>query len=394
MTKKILMAACLLGTAPLAMADEVKIGVLLGYTGPIETVSPNMALSAELAMSEVSESGAFLGGSTATSVRADSTCIDSAVATAAAEQLVTSDKVAGIVGADCSGVTGAVLQNVARPNGMVMISPSATSPGLSDAEDDGLFFRTAASDSRQGVVMADVIMERGFKSIAITYTNNDYGKGLSDNLKAAFEGMSGEVTLMASHEDGKADYSAEIGALAAAGGEVLAVIGYLDQGGLGMVQAALDTGAFETFAFPDGMTGDSLLENLGDDLNGSFGQSPGTDSAGAARLAELATAANFDATTPFAAETYDATALILLAMQAAGSSSSEDYKAHVLAVANAPGEEILPGELARGLSILAAGNSIDYVGASDVELIGPGEASGNFGEYEIRNGERVIVRYR
>ncbi|HCW84160.1 MAG TPA: branched-chain amino acid ABC transporter substrate-binding protein, partial [Rhodobacteraceae bacterium] len=62
--------------------------------------------------------------------------------TAAAERLVTADKVNAIVGADCSGVTGAVLQNVARANGIVMVSPSATSPALSTAEDDGLFFRT------------------------------------------------------------------------------------------------------------------------------------------------------------------------------------------------------------------------------------------------------------
>ena len=51
----------------------------------------------------------------------------SAVASANAEKLITSDKVNGIMGADCSGVTGAILANVAMANGMVMISPSATS---------------------------------------------------------------------------------------------------------------------------------------------------------------------------------------------------------------------------------------------------------------------------
>ena len=44
------------------------------------------------------------------------------------------------MGADCSGVTGAVLSNVAVPNGVPMISPSATSPALTTAEDNGLFF--------------------------------------------------------------------------------------------------------------------------------------------------------------------------------------------------------------------------------------------------------------
>jgi branched-chain amino acid transport system substrate-binding protein len=64
-------------------------------------------------------------------VRADSTCIDAAAATAAAERLITSDGVEGIVGADCSGVTTSHPAERGVPNGMVMISPSATSPALS-----------------------------------------------------------------------------------------------------------------------------------------------------------------------------------------------------------------------------------------------------------------------
>ena len=60
-----------------------------------------MAAGAELAMKEVSDSGKLLGGSTVTSVRGDSTCVDAAAATAAAERLVTSDKVNAIMGADC-----------------------------------------------------------------------------------------------------------------------------------------------------------------------------------------------------------------------------------------------------------------------------------------------------
>ena len=61
-------------------------------------------------------------------IRDSSTCIDAAAASAAAERLITADKVNAIVGGDCSGVTTAMLENVAVANGIVMISPSATSP--------------------------------------------------------------------------------------------------------------------------------------------------------------------------------------------------------------------------------------------------------------------------
>ena len=182
--KRLLMAsaATALCTTGAYAQEEIKIGIILGFTGPIESLTQQMAGSAEIAMKEVSDSGLLLGGSTVTPVRGDSTCVDAAAATSVAEQQITGDGVKAIMGADCSGVTGAILQNVAVPNGIVMISPSATSPGLSHAnnEDNGLFFRTAPSDARQGVVMTEVLMEEGINEVAVTYTNNDYGKGLAD----------------------------------------------------------------------------------------------------------------------------------------------------------------------------------------------------------------------
>jgi len=368
-----------------AMADDVKIGILMGFTGPIESLAPDIAAGGELAIREVSESGMLLGGHSVVAVRGDSTCVDAAAATAAAERLVTSDGVAAINGANCSGVTTAVLNNVVLPNGIVMISPSATTPALSTAEDNGLFFRTAPSDARQGQVMANILGSRGITSVAVTYTNNDYGKGLADSFQSAYSGAGGEITTSVSHEDGKADYSAEVATLASAGGEVLVVIGYLDQGGKGIIQASLDNGAFDAFMLPDGMVGESLTDAFGTDINGSFGTRPGTDSPGATMLSDLA-GSSFKASGPYAGESYDASALILLAMQSAGSTNSADFKSHVEKVANAPGEKIYPGELAKALKILADGGEIDYVGASAVELIGPGESSGSYFEVEVKKG--------
>ncbi len=373
---------------------DVTIGVILGFTGPIESLTPAMADGAELAMAEVTESGALFDGASVSSVRADSTCIDAGAAQTAAERLITSDGVNAIMGADCSGVTGAILQNVARPNGIVMVSPSATSPGLSDAEDDGLFFRTAPSDARQGVVMTDVIMDRGFKEVALTYTNNDYGKGLADSFQAAFEAAGGTVTISTAHEDGKADYASEVAELDAAGGEILVVAGYSDQGGKGIIQGALDTGSFDTFVLPDGMVSQQIVDDLGDGLATSFGQFPGTDSEGATVFGEMATAAGFDGTSPFAGESYDAAALILLAMQAAGSNQSGDFKDHIMHVANGPGTEIFPGELGKALELIKAGEEIDYVGATAVELIGGGESAGNYKEVEFGDGAINTVNFR
>ena len=392
MRKTIVLATvAALFTAP-AFAETVKMGILLGFTGPIESLTPDMAAGAELAMAEATNSGNFMNGSKVVPVRADSTCVDAAAATAAAERLITSDKVVSIMGADCSGVTTAVLQNVATARGVVMISPSATSPALSTIKDDGLFFRTSPSDARQGEVLARILKGKGVKTAAMTYTNNDYGKGLADSIQSNFEALGGKITISAAHEDGKGDYGAEVGALAQAGGDVLIVAGYLDQGGKGVIQASLDAGAFDTFVLPDGMIGDSLPEAIGADLNGSYGTLPAAQGNGAGTFKKLAGAAGFKPG-PYAPQSYDAAALMILAMQASNSTDSNIFKSKIMDVANAPGQKINPGELGKALKILASGGEVDYVGASDVELVGPGESAGSFQEIVVKNQKITPVQF-
>ena len=388
------LAVAAAGTSTGFAAESVKVGVIMGFTGPIESLTPEMAASAELALKEASDSGLLLDGTTIEPIRADSTCTDSAAATAAAERLVTSDGVVAIVGADCSGVTAAVVNNVAVPNGVVSVSPSATSPALSSIEDNGLFFRTAPSDARQGEVIANLVTERGIDNVAITYTNNDYGKGLADSFGGAFEALGGTVSLVAAHEDGKADYSAEVAALAASGAPELVVFGYVDQGGKGIVQASLDTGAFERFIFADGMISQSIIDAVGDGLTGSFGTLPGSESDAAATFLELASAGGVDGDGPYRAEAYDAAALVVLAMQAAGSADRAAIQGAIMDVANAPGEPIMPGELAKALQIIKDGGEVDYVGASDVELNEVGEASGSYKEIEVQDGAFATLSVR
>ena len=373
-------------TTKVGEKQEIKVGIILGFTGPIESLTPAMAASAELAFKEASDSGSFMSGSTITPVRADSTCVDSAAAQSAAEGLV-AQGIAAIMGADCSGVTGAIATNVAVPNGVVMISPSATSPGLTDLADNGFFFRTAPSDARGGQILAAITKDRGIGSVAVTYTNNDYGKGLADVYTTELVGHGITVSTIESHEDGKADYSSEVATLAAAGGEAVAVIGYIDQGGKGIIQASLDSGAFDTFILSDGMIGDSLTDAFGDSLNKSFGSLPGSTGKGADVFSKVAEAAGIDPSGPYTSESYDAGALLVLAMQAGGSADRSSIQQNVMSVANAPGTKIYPGELKKALDLLAEGKEIDYEGASSVTFTDVGEAEGSFLEKEIKGGK-------
>ena len=371
----------------------IKMGIILGFTGPIESLTPAMAASAELAFKEASDSGSLLGGKKISVTRADSTCVDSAAAVTAAEGLVSGGAVA-IMGADCSGVTGAIAEKVAVPNGVVMISPSATSPGLTDINDRGYFFRTAPSDARGGQILADITKDRGVKSVAITYTNNDYGKGLADVYSAAVKAHGIKVTTVAAHEDCKADYSSEVATLASAGGDAVAVIGYLDQGGKGIIQGSLDSGAFDKFILSDGMIGDSLTDSFGKALNKSFGSIPGSTGKGAGVFAKVAKSAGIDSSGPYTGESYDAAALITLAMQAGGKADRNTIQKNVMSVANAPGTKIYPGQLKKALDLLAKGKAVNYEGATGVEFTDVGEAFGSFLEKEIKGGKFKTKKQR
>jgi len=392
--KKLLLAVIVsLSTVTTAALAEIKVGIILGFTGPIESLTPAMRDGARMAFDEASNSGNLLGGETITILEADSTCVDSAAATTAAQGLVDGGVVA-IMGADCSGVTGAIATNVAVPNGVVMISPSATSPGLTTLADNGFFFRTAPSDARGGAILADITKDRKVKSVAITYTNNDYGKGLADVYEAAVKAHGIKVTTVNAHEDGKADYSSEVATLASAGGDAVAVIGYLDQGGKGIIQASLDSGAFDKFILSDGMIGQSLVDAFGKDLKKSFGSMPGSTGKGAGVFGKVAKAAGIDSSGPYTGESYDAAALIVLAMQAGGSADRASIAKNVMDVANGPGTKIYPGELKKGLDLLAKGKKVDYEGATGVTFTSVGEAEGSFLEQEVKGGKFKTKKQR
>ena len=148
------------------------------------------------------------------------------------------------------------------------------------------------------------------------------------------------------------------------------------------------------------MVGDSLPLAIGPALDGSYGQVAQSDSAGAAILTEMGktNATPFDATSPYSMESYDAAALIMLAMHKAGSTDSKVYAPMILEIANGPadgsGTKVLPGELGKALELIAAGTAIDYDGASGVTLIGPGESAGRYKQFEIKGGKYETVTFR
>src|SRR5690606_8709892 len=122
-----------------------------------------------------------------------------------------------------------------------------------------------------------LLLEKGIDEVAVTYVNNDYGRGLAGAFKEGFEAGGGSVLENLAHEDNRADYRSELGVLSATGAPVLVVLAYADTSGQTVLRQAYESGTFTQYVGGDGMVGDSLVDALGADvLEGMIATRPGS----------------------------------------------------------------------------------------------------------------------
>ena len=394
MKKRILsmaIAASALGLAGVAQA-EVKVGFLGGFTGGIESLTPSIFDGAQLAVQQVNEQGGILGGQTLVMPSGDTTCGDASAASNAADRMVNTENVTAIVGALCTGATIAAANNAGIPGGVVMVSPASTAPAVSELDDNDLVFRTVPSDAFQGEMLAKLVLDKGIDYVAVTYVNNDYGRGLADAFGEAFEAGGGTVAENLAHEDNRADYRSELGSLSASGADTLVVLAYADTSGQTVLRQAYEAGTFTRYVGADGMVGDSLVEAIGADvLEGMIATRPGSpDLPGAELFNAAAEAAGIDPSAVFAAQAYDAAFLLALAIEQNGSAEREGLSAALRSVASEPGEVILPGEWEKAVELIAAGTEINYEGASGThEFDENGDVPGVVVEMTVEDGRFV-----
>jgi branched-chain amino acid transport system substrate-binding protein len=351
-----------------AAGGPLKIGMLFDYTGSLGEFGPNMETGAQLAVKQINDAGGVLGQPIEL-IKADSGT-NPQVAVEAATRLINVEGVQAIVGSLSSGVTIAVAEGVAVPNKIIMISPASTSPGLTEVNDDDFLFRTVLSDAAQGVVLADWAIEQGYTKAATTYTNNAYGKGLSDQFVESFEAAGGTVTAAVSHEQEQTTYLSELQQAVAGDPEVLVCISYPVEGAV-YIKEAIENGLIDKFLFVDGTKSQDIIDAVGADaLEGTTGTSPSTSS-----RSELT--ADFDTeyeaeygepvpALPYVRESYDAVVGIALAAEAAQSTDPSKIRDKLREVAGPPGEKIHASAagIEQALAAIQDGTDIDFEGAA------------------------------
>lgn len=185
------------GKDPVPGAPLVIAG-LFPKTGDLALAYPPMAAGATLAIQEINTAGGVLGKKVTWLEGDDGTSATKAKATVA--ELIEGGADI-IIGAASSGISLAVLPETVQA-GKILFSPSSTDDGLTTAEDEGLFFRTAPPDSLQGRALADVILRDGSQRIAIVARKDSYGEGLQAVVKAELEkaGIAGDRVKLLTYE--------------------------------------------------------------------------------------------------------------------------------------------------------------------------------------------------
>ena len=374
--------------------NEIKVGILLGFTGVVESITPSMAESVELAFDEILKDEKLSKELSFNLQRADSTCSNIKSAKETATNII-NDGVKFIIGAACPNVTFEVAKEITVPKKILMISPSDSSDELTKLKDNGFFFRTTPTKLRGSQILADITSDRGIRSVAISYSANKnyekFAKSYSENLSK----KNIKTSIIISHNKNINDYSKHISALKAAGGDALAIISGVNLGGDQIIGSIIDTGMFDIFILSENMIDEEIIKNLKkDNMKKSFGYLPGLSSIGSDKFINLAEQSGIDPISPYTSESYDAAALIILSNFKKLYSNEASIENSLYSVANKPGVKIYPGEIKKGIEILSKGNSINYEGATGVEFDKFGDTFGTFVEVYFKNKKLKTKKVR
>ena len=323
----VLASALVLSACP-AGGGGVKVGLLFPMTGPVPTYGQSSQEGAELALKQWNDKGGLLGKEI-TWVLADGGC-DGATATDAANKLIDQDKVKFIVGEVCSSASIPVSE-ISNPKKVIQISPTSTNPAVTVGKP--YTFRACFLDPFQGDVVATFAKDDlGASTAAVMFDKgNDYVLGLAEYFKAAFESMGGQVVVYEAYTEADTDFSAILSKVADANPDVMFLPDYYNKvnligkqakekgisatllGGDGWDSADLDLTAVEGGYHSNHYSPADprpIVQTFLSDYREAYGKDPDA-------LAVLA---------------YDATQVLLLSIEAAGTTDTEKVRDTMAAI--------------------------------------------------------------
>ncbi len=343
-------------------AQPFKLGIMLDFTGGLAEYGNEMRRGFDLAIKHLNAAGGVRGRPIETYV-ADST-LDPTVAVEEARRLIEVEGIHAFVCCTASSISLAV-SSITSPARIPQVSPSATSPQLTLADDDDFLFRSTLSDAAQGPILAQLAADRGYDNVGLIYRNDAWGQGYAATFADAWDG---ELVSIAT-DPAQTTFIAELQQSAAEGAQALIVVTFVSEAEI-MIREALEQDIYDQFVFSNGAQSPQLITNIGAEyLAGMYGVGPASASDNASAAAWLDAYVDEygePPALPYVRETYDAAIALALAAEAAGSNDGTAIRDALRSVGGAPGEQIIasPDSLARAIAALAEGAEIDIIGSA------------------------------
>ena len=252
---------------------------------------------------------------------------------AGAQTITADDRVIGVIGTSCS-VAAAEASPLISAAGMVMISPSNTSPSLTSdlAGTPGEnhrpgYYRTSHNDLIQGEAVARFVVEGlGLTTAAAIHDGDPYTRGLAQSFANSLEALGGQITGLAEIAKEDTDMAPALTELAARRPQVLFFPIFQSAGGFVADQAPRVPGLESAVLIgADSLLSDSFLELpqsegmylSGPDLRYGANTNQSTGKGAEAFLADYEAAYDSLPEAPYWAHAYDAATLLLEAIEAA-----------------------------------------------------------------------------
>lgn len=381
-----------------SFACDITVGLVLELTGPAGEYGQAGAKSVEMAFRDLNDAGGVAGCTLKTDTRDSQTQAN--VAVDAATQLVQVGKVPAIIGGIISPMSIPILTSVTGPAKVLQVSPASSSPTLTElgreGKTNGVFFRTITSDALQGVAAAKFAIDNGMKKIAIIHQNNDFGVNLVKEFTGPYTALGGEVVSVTPYNAKQSSYASEVTAAMAGTPDALYLISDPVDGAT-VARTWVSQGGVQKFLLNDGMNSDDFINAVGKEyLGNAFGTSSGTSPTASTEYfnANYKEFSGIDPAAPAADRSYDAGALVGLAIAIAGVPDAAKLPDALRKAVDPAGEVIHAGkdEFTKALKLIGEGKAIRYEG-----VIGPvnfdqyGDIAGPFRLWQIVDGAVTTV---
>lgn len=350
------------GGIPSIEEMELELGILLPESGGLRKMGPRYREGIELVVQQVNEDSPDVQVATGF----EDTASDAREGVGGAGSLVDAGYPM-LCGAVASGISVAIAEEVAIPSEVPMLSPLSRDPAFT-AFDADYTFRIAISTALQGRAMAAVARERrGVESVATLFPNRSNREPVATAFVESFQAAGGTITDRVTYSDGRDSYVESLSTTLAGDPEAL------------VVDSNPQTGAkiFEDFytefdrgdmpvVVSDTLSDSSIPMVVGQDMSNVTGAFPDPDEPGEDFVEDKYESYYDNGRSPsFAAQSgYDAAATLLLAHAAAGESDGEAIRDQIRAVTDPGGTEITGENIVEGVHRAAAGEQVEYRGAT------------------------------